>query len=184
MAGGRKSKYSPDLAAEIVKLLQSGCIIEDVCSKVGISPSTYHAWMVGHSEFSEMVKRAKAEANVGATLSLRKAMMPHDVHSNTTKTITETRLRKVRGKEGVSEVPYEYKKVERSDTITNEFDWRAALEFLKRRDPDNWSEKLIIRVDPAHLDLLHQLGFDSPSDAWQAMMDNAAKEFAIAHSTS
>lgn len=174
---GRKSKYTPAIAADIVKLLASGCIIADVCSKVGINQDTYFEWVKRHPEFSEMTDRAKADANVGAAMSMRKAMMPHDVASETVKTVSETRLRKVRGKDGISEQPYEYTKTERSRTVTNEFDWRAALEFLKRRDPDNWSEKLIIRVEPEHLELINRMGFKSPTEAFQALLDNARKVF-------
>lgn len=171
---GRKTKYAPEIAKRIADLISSGCIIEDVCAKVGIAQSTYFKWLIDHSEFSEMCNRAKADANVNATLILRKAMMPHDVSSETTKTITETRLRKVRDEQGqISEVPYQYSKTERSNTLSNEFDWHAALEFLKRRDPDNWSEKLIIKIDPEHAAILKRLGL-SASEAWQQLMQELA----------
>lgn len=171
---GRKGKYTPELAAEITKLLAGGCIIADVCLKVGISQDTYFKWIKRYPEFSESVNRAKADANVGAALSIRKAMMPHDVSSGTTKTISETRLRKVRDEHGqISEVPYQYTKTERSETVSSEFDWRAALEFLKRRDPDNWSERLIIKVEPGHAELLEKIG-KTASEAWQELMQELA----------
>lgn len=173
---GRRTKYTPELAAEIVKLLSGGCIIADICSKVGINQDTYFEYLKRYPEFSESVERAKADANVGAVLSLRKAMMPHDIGSHTTKTISETRLRKIRGEHGINEEPYTYTKTERSETVSSEFDWRAALEFLKRRDPDNWSEKLIIRVEPDQLALLKDAGFESAAQAFQMLIDNIAKE--------
>lgn len=174
---GRKTKYTPEIVSDIIALLTAGCIVEDVCSKVGIHVSTYFDWINKKPEFSEAVDRAKAEANVGAVQSMRTAMMPHDVISKTVKVVKETRLRKVRGEHGISEVPYEWIKSEQSQTTSNEFDWRAALEFLKRRDPDNWSEKLIIQVKPEDLDIINKLGFKSPSDAFQALLDNARKAF-------
>ena len=178
---GRKTLYSTTIAAEIVKLLSSGCIIDDVCAKVGINPDTYFEWVKVHSDFSDLVERAKADAKLGAVLSLRKAMMPHDILSRTVKTFTETRLRKAKDTDGnIFEAPYEYKKIEQSETVSNEFDWRAALEFLKRRDPDNWSEHLIIRVNPEDSDLLKKLGWKSPTDAFEKFLENARDEYAAA----
>ncbi len=183
MAAGRKSKYTPELHADIMKMLEAGCIVEDICARAGIAVSTYYEWLDKKPEFSEAVTRAKGAANVGATMVLRKAMMPHDTGSRTVKTLTETRLRKKRTDMGIEEVPYEYTKTERSETVASEFDWRAALEFLKRRDPDNWSEHLVVKVAPADLELIKLLGFESANDAWQALMDNARKEYADAQST-
>lgn len=177
---GRRTLYNATIAAEIVRLLSSGCIIDDVCAKVGINPDTYFEWVKVHSDFSELVARAKADAKLGAVLSLRKAMMPHDISSRTVKTLRETRLRKIRGEDGISEVPYEYTKTEQSETVSNEFDWRAALEFLKRRDPDNWSEHLIIRVSPEDSDLLKKLGWKSPADAFEKFLENARDAYAAA----
>lgn len=173
---GRRTKYTPELEAEILKLLADGCIIADICSKVGISQETYFQYIKKYPEFSEKVERAKAEANVGAVQSMRLAMMPHDIGSRTIKVVKETRLRKVHTEHGISEVPYEWIKSEQSETKSNEFDWRAALEFLKRRDPDNWSEKLIIRVEPDQLALLKDAGFESAAQAFQMLIDNIAKE--------
>lgn len=173
MARGRKSPYSPEIAAEIVKLLAGGCIIKDTCSKVGIAQSTFFKWVKEHAEFSEQVTRARADANVGATLSLRKAMMPHDVSSHTTKTVTETRLRKVRTEHGISEVPYEWTKTEQSSTVSNEFDWRAALEYLKRRDPENWAEAFIVKVKPEQNDILKEAGIPK-EEAFDKFVDLVA----------
>lgn len=173
----RPTKYNDEIAAEIVALLTDGCVIADVCSKVGISQDSYFTWIKRYPEFSESVKRAKAEANVGAAQSLRTAMMPHDTVSKTVKVVKETRLRKVRGEFGVSEVPYEWVKSEQSQTTTNEFDWRAALEFLKRRDPDNWAETFIIKVTPDQQNLLKAKGI-SASDLWAQMMQELANDAA------
>lgn len=169
---GRKTLYSPEMVAEIVKLLASGCVVADVCHKVGIAQDTYFGWVKKYPEFFEAVKRARADAQVGATLSLRKAMMPHDVTTRTTKTFSETRLRKVRAKDGtVSEVPYEYTKTEHTDSVTNEFDWRAAMEYLKRRDPENWADVLILKVTPEQLDVLKRFGL-TPTDAFSKLIQN------------
>lgn len=170
---GRKTLYDEKMAEEIRKLLADGCIIADVCAKVGISQDTYFHWVKIHPEFSEIVTRAKAEANLGAVQSLRTAMHPHDVTAKTVKMFKETRLRKVKTKDGVSEVPYEYVKTEQSQTVTNEFDWRAAMEFLKRRDPDNWAESFIIKISPQDKEVLDKHGLKA-SDAWNQLIQELA----------
>lgn len=171
---GAKSKYTPEMVAEIVKLLTGGCVVADVCHKVNITQETFYQWVNRYPEFSENVKRAKADAHVGATLSLRKAMMPHDVSSVTTKTLRETRLRKVKDKSGtISEVPYEYIKTEQSQTVSNEFDWRAAMEYLKRRDPENWAETFIIKVNPQQMEVLKKYGLTA-AEAFEAMIAELA----------
>lgn len=175
---GRKTKYTPEMVEDIVKLSKSGCTINDICSKINIGVATYFEWINKYPEFAEQVVCARAEANIGATLSLRKAMMPHDVTSRTVKTLKETRLRKVRGKDGVSEQPYEYTKVEQSETVSNEFDWRAALEYLKRRDPEHWGDKLIIVIKPEWQEVLDKYG-KTAGDVMEEViqkLDKAAKE--------
>jgi len=186
---GRPSKYEPDTVAEIIKLLSEGCIVENVCAKTGIGVSTFYDWIIEYPEFSEKVTRAKADALVGAVQSLRTAMLPHDVTSKTVKMFKETRLRKARvnigteakPKYAISEVPYEYTKPEQGQTVTNEFDWRAALEFLRRRDPDNWTERLIIKVEPEQEKVLKELGL-SASEAWnQFIQELASAKHASGH---
>lgn len=181
---GRHTKYTAAMVAKIVKLLRGGCVVADICAQVGINQDTYYDWLKKHADFSEKVDRAKGEANTNAALSLRKAMMPHDVTSRTTKTVSETRLRKARVNIGtkdkpkiaIEEQPYTYTKTEESATLSNEFDWRAALEFLKRRDPDNWGDTLVIKLSPEDRDFLKQNGLE-PTDAvrqWIGMMREAA----------
>ena len=43
--GGRPSKLTPELQAEIVFLIKAGNFIETTCDVVGINKSTFYAWM-------------------------------------------------------------------------------------------------------------------------------------------
>jgi transposase-like protein len=70
---GRKPKLTPDLQKRFVDALLSGNFIDTACNYVGISPATYYDWMKQGEksnakpemlEFSEAVKRARAEAEV------------------------------------------------------------------------------------------------------------------------
>lgn len=76
---GRKSKLTPDLMTEFVKLLSEGNYIDTVCHAVGISPPTYYNWRSRgqavssgiYREFYERTEQATAKAE-GAYLGVIK----------------------------------------------------------------------------------------------------------------
>lgn len=139
---GRPIKLDSKLQKQIVKHLSNGVTIEDTCSAVGIAASTYYEWVkrgeegdIEFSEFSEAVSRAHNAAKVKAIETIHAAMLPFTQKSVSTKTYTETRLNK-------AGEPYEYKEVSKTETNTRmQGDWRAAESLLKRRFPDEWSER-------------------------------------------
>ena len=70
---GRKPKLTPELRQKLVDALLAGNYIDTACSYAGIAPATYYDWMQQAErknakpeilEFSEAVKRARAEAEV------------------------------------------------------------------------------------------------------------------------
>ena len=67
----------------------------------------------------------------------------------TTKTTTETRLRKVINTDGaIEEKPYQWTKTETTEAIIHHPpDWRAGIEYLKRRDSANWSDKITVTIE-------------------------------------
>lgn len=148
----RPTKLDKKLQNRIVKLIRSGVSIADTCAAVGIAESTYYDWMAQgaagddpYSEFSEAVNRARNHAKVTAIGTIHTAAQPYTQRSKTVKTYTETRLRKAvdetTGKP--IEVPYEHREVSESVTVTYmQGDWRAAVEYLKRRYPDEWTDRL------------------------------------------
>lgn len=127
---------------EIVRLLELGVTIADTCAHAGIGERTYYDWVrrgeAGEEpfqQFSQAVSRAHGAAKVKAIETLRTAMSPYNTTRTTTETFTETRL----GRDGK---PYDYKRVKQSKTVERmQGDWRAALEYLKRRFPDEWTER-------------------------------------------
>lgn len=139
----RPTKLDSKLQKQIVKLLSTGVTVADTCDAVGIAKSTFHDWVkrgeagdeAPFSEFSDAVSRAYNAAKVKAIGTLRAAMSPYNQTQTVKKTFTETRL--TRGG-----VPYEYKRVEETKSVTRyNGDWKAAVEYLKRRHPDEWSER-------------------------------------------
>lgn len=61
-----------------------------------------------------------------------------------------------------------------------EVDWRADAWYLERRWPEEYAQQLIVKVSADDLALLKKMGFHTPAEAWQALMDNARKEYADA----
>lgn len=169
---GAPPVYSEEIRAQFVDLISTGCVVKDACNLVGVSEAVYYQWLAARPDFLEAITRARGIANVNAVRSLRLAMNPHPVVETTTTTFTETRLRKaVDPKTGATyEQPYEYTRTEVKESRRTEHDWRAALEFLKRRDPDNWTERTMIKISPAEDLLLQEAGLDA-QNAWRIFIE-------------
>ena len=143
----RRAKLSDKTQAALIKLIETGVTVADACSEVGIAESTYYNWIkrgeAGEEpflQFLEALTRARSSARVAAIKALRNAMHPYTETRKTVEVFTETRL----NKQGE---PYEYvKKTESETTVRYAGDWRAALEYLKRRDPENWQPPTKIDV--------------------------------------
>lgn len=145
---GRKTKLDKTVQNKIVKLLKTGVTVADACQSAGVSEATYYNWIERGKaaepefmEFLEAVTRARVDAKVVAINTLRNAMTPTVSRTKKTHRITET-------KENVYGKPYEYKFVDEVETVMElPGDWRAAVEYLKRRAPDEWSEKHILELN-------------------------------------
>ena len=153
----RPTLLNKSLQGKIVKLLKSGVSISDTCQQVGIAESTFYEWQQrgnngdeGYVEFSEAVNRARNNAKVDAIDTLHAATQPYKHRTVFKDVFTETRFRK-------NGDPYEFRRTSERETI-NYFpgDWRAAVEYLKRRFPDEWSEKRILELGLSE-DLLKRL---------------------------
>lgn len=154
----RPTKLTKALQSKIVAALKTGATVADMCQHVGIGESTFYLWQdIGQAcidgrvhdrapetdaekaryiEFVEAVISAQADAKAAAMKVLRTAMEPHQQVSTKVKTYKETRINKVTGE------PYEYVEVQEEKTITTfPGDWRAGVEYLKRRHFDEWGDK-------------------------------------------
>lgn len=176
---GRKTKLDTKLKNEICKLLAKGATDKAACDRVGIAESTFYDWMSRgesepeseFSEFSEAVTQARAKAHISATVAFYTGLTVSRVKEKITKTYTETRLKK-------NGEPYDY-----SETTITEIlrvmppDWRAGEAWLKRRDAGNWSDKLLIEINPKQLEtlavLLRQRGLKA-SDVFDNMIEELA----------
>lgn len=155
---GRKSKLTPELQQEIVDNLTLGCTVRDVCELAGISEAIFYRWCTYKGkefvEFVEAVTQAQAKARRAAVMAVRINLAETRSKVNETVTLEETRLRWVKVKDkagnviGEEQQPYTYRKVTQTARETQiPPDWRAGIEYLKRRDNRNWSDKITVTFD-------------------------------------
>jgi transposase-like protein len=146
---GRRTKYTPELVQRIVNALEAGATQKDACAYADIHVDTFHEWRKTKSAFSEAVTRAEGQARFHATLAIKNAVKGAEQVTTTNDVITETRLRKVKDANGnVVEEPYIYKKTVTGQTVTKfPPDWRAAVEYLKRRDSEHWSDRTNVKLE-------------------------------------
>ena len=164
---GRSKKLTPELLAEIEKHLRIGVTVRDICNYVGIGESTYYQWLaVGNAyldgeehnkmprlvkdrealaEFALTVIRAQSAGMVHAVARFRDGMNPSESNTTHVEVSTETRLRTIRHPDGrVEELPYEHtKRTEKQIVARSPGDWRAAMEYLGRRNPEEWARQKI-----------------------------------------
>lgn len=132
----RKSKYTPELVKQLIGLLRNGNTDVDACSRVGISKDTFYEWIKSKPDFSDAVSRARAETRHLAVKAWRSWLKPFEVTEKSTDTFTETRLDK-------NGNPYDYVRTTVTETVkTMAPDWKAAEAYLKRRDPENWGDRM------------------------------------------
>lgn len=180
---GRKSKYTPERVKQITDALSIGATHEDAFTNAGISHQTFYRWLETKSDFREAVNRAQTNAHLAAVGAIRYAIQGHPEESTTTETYTETRLR---WGENDEQVPYQHTRTVRKHTVSHVApDWRAAIDYLKRRDPEHWSDKINITLEG---DLtaefvnrivrqLTDMGVQSPAQAFEEYVNALHREY-------
>lgn len=137
----RPTKLTPDVQKRICEALRAGNTRKASAAFGGVDYATFAEWIsrgedrnrrksnVEFAEFAEAVTRAESECEVENVAILKKAATGWETKTTRTK----------RWKEKVGE---QFIQMEESvTTVGREFDWRASLEWLKRRRKDDWSER-------------------------------------------
>jgi transposase-like protein len=159
----RPTKLNSELQKQVIDRLAAGSTIKATCDSVGIAERTYYQWVAcgeaflagedhakmprliadreALAQFSQEVTRAQADGMIQAAIRFRAGMNPSESETVTTETVTETKIRTIKHPDGtIEQVPYEVVKTTTRQSIThNPGDWRAAMEYLARRDPENWA---------------------------------------------
>jgi hypothetical protein len=148
MPAGRKPLYEQSRAERLIFALRSGNSRRASCAYAGISDETLLRWLrlpknytyqwpnskAETSEFvdiAEAVARAESEFELIAVGAIRNAAMEREV--------TVTKTKRIPTKDG--------KFIEVTETTKRkEYDWRAGLEWLQRRRPEEWKERSEVDV--------------------------------------
>jgi hypothetical protein len=70
---GRKSKLTPEVQQNIMAALSGGATIKDACAYAGISQDSYERYIKNSTDFADAVKKAQAQARIGAIARIQKA---------------------------------------------------------------------------------------------------------------
>lgn len=151
-----RTRFTPELRQKIIERLQAGATIKATCESVGLGTSTYYEWLdIGRAhlsgethyrmprnlverqdlaDFAEATTRAIADAFIHASIAFKQGMSPSKTVATTSETTEETRVNPKTGE------LYTYRKtINRTTTTQAPGDWRAAMEYLARRDPEEWA---------------------------------------------
>lgn len=149
MARRTKLSIDPTLSTRIEDALKRGLTIAMTCAEVGIGQDTFYRYQKSYAEFQEMVTRAQQTAHIKAVEVFRSGLESQKENHVYIDEFSETRTKKGKDKEGNETViPYTYtKKTTTKKVIEHPADPRIAVEWLKRRDSQNWSEKLYLEFE-------------------------------------
>lgn len=122
MAGGRNSKLTDELQAEFCRLIAQGIYVRQACDVIGITEQTIYNWMArGSAEILRLENNPRSKP-----LTKEAPFVKF--------------FREVKKAENMAEV----RAVMQWQQAIKDGDWRAAKDFLARRFPDRWSQRLEI----------------------------------------
>jgi len=126
MSAGRPTKYETSYNEQAYKLCLLGFTDKELADFFEVHVDTINEWKVQYEEFSVSVKRGKAIADAEVATSFHKRAVGYTYEEET------------------------YEGGELTKTVVKEMapDAGAALNWLKNRQRDKWSDKTVLSNDP------------------------------------
>jgi transposase-like protein len=163
----RPTKFDERRAQAIIRALRMGATRKDAAEAAGIHYDTFLEWVKAgqdatrknrFSEFSEAVTCAEALVATQHAATLEKAAGGYPVEKRTVTKTVEIRNKKTTSSDGtVVEEPVPIEVVTEKVETYEEFDWRAAESWLKRRRKDEWGDNTSVELDREIAELLAAL---------------------------
>lgn len=75
-AGGRPSKYTPQIGEDIVALMEQGFSLTAACAAVNVCNRNRHEWIIKHPEFADLIELGKAKRQL-----YLESMLVHSGHA-------------------------------------------------------------------------------------------------------
>lgn len=125
--GGRPTKLTPELAQKVYEHLKAGASFTATCRVVGISKEVFRRWRLPCAEAASDHEHGRACRHVVERLERREGQLVGTGEFVAFVALVEQAL-------GEHEA-----RLASLVTQAAEKDWRAALEILRRRYPENWN---------------------------------------------
>lgn len=162
---GRKPRDTPAVVTAICDSLRAGSTKKHACAAARIDEATLYKWLADPTKaaLKRQIDEAEAEAHGNAAKAVTAAFQPQQEVVTVIDRHEETRL-------APDGTPYQHVTITEKTTIRERpGDWRAGIEYLRRRDRDSWSDRReMTGKDGAPLEavltLKDALGADDPKN--------------------
>lgn len=135
---GCQGKYTPEIKQAIFDCLKDGLNDKQTCERVGIVQDTFYRWLKEKTEFSELVKMAKAEYKSSLVSKLEDSLYRRATGFEYEETETEY----ISDKEGNPHIKKQTKKKKRTVPDTP-----ALIFALCNLMPEKWKNRLNTQID-------------------------------------
>lgn len=122
-----KLKYMPELAQRAADMASFGATTAQIAERLGVTKPTLDRWMNTYAEFNEALTMNMEQADERVKRSLYQRAVGYEYATEEIRTVSIG--------DGMSEIV-------RVPTVVHvPADPKAAMDWLRKRDPDNWGDK-------------------------------------------
>jgi hypothetical protein len=175
---GRPTKRNDAAEEVILRYVRQGSTRSDAAAAARIAEGTLYAWMADFPEFHEAIRQAEGECAVRHALTVQKAATGFEQRETRTATKQALMRTLARDPDGTplfdknGKPLFEQQMVtltEETVVVKNLFDWRASMEWLRRRRRDDWADKTVTDVTGTPADANSGAGPADMADFEQAL---------------